>query len=205
VLPLLEVRHHTVQPQTTLWLFLLGWAAARAASNRQRLLVSAVAVLVTPGFFFDDPRREALVAAGVLLLTWVPTVPVPRPLHRVIGPLAAASLAIYLTHWHVFPAVVARTSPAVGVLASLAVGLAVHALLGRLPDPAGVRAILATRRSGRRSGHGQPDAAGDEASDLVGRGDRGPAVAASPATGPSVPPGALARSSPAPDRARARS
>ena len=163
-------------------------------------------MLVTPGFFFDDPRREALVAAGVLLLTWVPTVPVPRPLHRVIGPLAAASLAIYLTHWHVFPAVVALTSPAVGVLASLAVGLAAHALLGRLPDSAGVRAILSTRRSGRSSGHGEPDAPEDEEEPRpVGRSDAGPATAASPASGPAAPPGALARSSPGTDRARARS
>ena len=127
VLPSLDVRHHTVQPHTTLWLFLLGWAAARASTTRQRLLVSAVVVLATPGFFFDDPRREALVAGGVLLLTWVPTVPVPRPLNRLIGPLAAASLHIYLTHWHVFPAVTDRTSPAVAVLASLAVGIAIWA------------------------------------------------------------------------------
>ena len=127
VLPVLDVRHHTVQPQTTLWLFLLGWAAARASSTKQRLLVSAVVVLATPGFFFSDPQREALVAGGVLLLTWVPTLPVPRGLNRLIGPLAAASLHIYLTHWHVFPVVTERTSPAVGVLASLAMGIAVWA------------------------------------------------------------------------------
>ncbi len=134
VLPLLEVRHHTVQPQTTLWLFLLGWAAARASSTKQRLLVSAVTVLATPGFFFDDPRREALVAAGVLLLTWVPTVAVPRPLHRVVGPLAAASLPIYLTHWHVFPGVASRTSPAVAVAASLVVGIAIQSVVGQLSN-----------------------------------------------------------------------
>ena len=197
VLPVLEVRHHTVQPQTTLWLFLLGWAAARASSTRQRVLVSAVAVLVTPGFFFDDPRREALVAGGVLLLTWVPTIPVPRPLHRVIGPLAAASLPIYLTHWHVFPAVVARTSPLGGVIASLAVGLAVQALLGRLLDPAGVGAVTKARRGRPATG---PDARvlerRDEAPGPVGRSDAGPAVAASSVSDHQAPTGALAGSSP---------
>jgi hypothetical protein len=197
VLPALEVRHHTVQPQTTLWLFLLGWAAARASSTRQRVLVSAVAVLVTPGFFFDDPRREALVASGVLLLTWVPTVPVPRPLHRAIGPLAAASLPIYLTHWHVFPAVVERTSPAGGVVASLAVGLAVQALIGRLSDPPGLRAVAIARRARPATA---PDAGGperhDEVPGVVGRSDARPAVAASPVSDRPVRPGALAGSSP---------
>lgn len=146
VLPLLDVRHHTVQPQTTVWLFLLGWAAARASTTRQRLLVSAVVAIATPGFFFDDPRREALVAGGVLLLTWVPTLPVPRPVVRVIGPLAAASLTIYLTHWHVFPAVGSRTSPAVAVAASLGVGIAVHLLVGRLGRLAPGRVRRGSRR-----------------------------------------------------------
>ena len=120
--------------QTTAWLFLLGWAAARADTTGRRVLVSAVALAATPGFFFDEPVREALVAGGVLALTWLPTVAVPRPLVRLVRPLAAASLWIYLTHWQVYPRLRGTFPPAVGVLASLAVGVAAWWAVGRLGD-----------------------------------------------------------------------
>ena len=56
---------------------------------------------VLPGFM-DDPVREATIAAGLLLLVWVPVVLVPRVLVPVLAALASASLYIYLTHFEVY-------------------------------------------------------------------------------------------------------
>ncbi|QBX54828.1 AMP-dependent synthetase [Nocardioides seonyuensis] len=84
------------------WLFALGWAAARAGSTRQRLLVSVVTVVTMVGAF-PQWERDAYVALGMLALVWVPRVRVPRAVAGVAGVLAAASLWIYLTHWQVYP------------------------------------------------------------------------------------------------------
>src|SRR6185312_501796 len=65
-----------------IWLFATGWAAARATSARQRLLVSAVPVLTVPGFWPSMPGRELTIILGVLALTWLPTVAVPAWLAR---------------------------------------------------------------------------------------------------------------------------
>ena len=85
-----------------LWLFALGWAAAEATRRRHRLLLSLVAAATVPGFF-EDPAREAMVVAGLLVLVWVPAVRLPAVAARAVGVLAAASMWIYLLHWQVYP------------------------------------------------------------------------------------------------------
>ena len=85
-----------------LWLFALGWATAEATRLRHRVLLSLVAVVTVPGFF-EDPPREALIVAGLLVLIWVPAVRLPATVARVVGVLAAASMWIYLLHWQVYP------------------------------------------------------------------------------------------------------
>ena len=67
-------RIHTAH--VVLWLFALGWAAARAGTTGRRLLLTAVVLLTVPGFF-GDPQRDALVVAGVSALVWVRAVRVP--------------------------------------------------------------------------------------------------------------------------------
>ncbi|MGH3368638.1 MAG: AMP-binding protein, partial [Nocardioidaceae bacterium] len=84
------------------WLFALGWATVKAATIRQRLLVSAVVLATVPGFF-DDLARDALVVAGMLALVWVRSVRLPAGVARPVGVLASASLYIYLVHWQVYP------------------------------------------------------------------------------------------------------
>ncbi|MBP1133800.1 acyl-CoA synthetase (AMP-forming)/AMP-acid ligase II/acyl carrier protein [Arthrobacter sp. PvP023] len=113
-----------------LWLFALGWASARSHGLLQRLAVTAITVLTVPGFF-DNPNREATLVAGVLLLIWLPSIPVPARLHRFMGLLAASSLYAYLTHWLVYPLLVG-VSPALAVVASLAAGVAYWALSMRV-------------------------------------------------------------------------
>ncbi|MFF8836676.1 AMP-binding protein [Streptomyces sp. NPDC015130] len=88
---------------TVFWLFALGWAAARAGTVPRRLLVTVAALATVPGFFPAEPRRELFVMAGFCLLVWFPALPSSRRLNRVAGLLAGSSLAIYLTHWQVYP------------------------------------------------------------------------------------------------------
>ena len=112
------------------WIVALGWAAARARTVRQRLFVSLVAAATMMGAF-DQWQRDLYVAAGLLVLVWVPHVRVPRILARVAGVLATASLWIYLTHWQVYPRW-EDTAPWLALSASLAVGVACAGIAGRL-------------------------------------------------------------------------
>ncbi|MDQ1060678.1 acyl-coenzyme A synthetase/AMP-(fatty) acid ligase [Arthrobacter globiformis] len=118
-------------PSPTLWLFVLGWCVARTRTWIQRCAVSVLAILTVPGYFFGDTHRELTLVAGILLLTWLPTVPVPRGLQRLAVLLASASLYAYLVHWLVYPLLDA-VSPALAVAASLAAGVAYWALCTRV-------------------------------------------------------------------------
>ncbi|MFP3461660.1 AMP-binding protein [Arthrobacter globiformis] len=118
-------------PSPTLWLFALGWAIARTRTWVQRCAVSVLAMLTVPGYFFGDTHRELTLVAGILLLTWLPVIPVPRGLQRITVLLASASLYAYLVHWLVYPVLVAF-SPALAVVASLAAGVAYWALCTRV-------------------------------------------------------------------------
>ncbi|HEY1157643.1 MAG TPA: AMP-binding protein [Arthrobacter sp.] len=106
-----------------LWLFALGWAMARSRSFLQRFLVSLLTLLTIPGFFDHDVHRESTIMAGILLLTWLPVVPVPRALTRGAAVLASASMHIYLVHWLVYPPLAGINQP-LAVAASLASGIA---------------------------------------------------------------------------------
>jgi acyl-coenzyme A synthetase/AMP-(fatty) acid ligase len=118
-------------PSPTLWLFVLGWAIARTRTVVQRCAVSVLAILTVPGCFFGDANRELTLVAGILLLAWLPTLPMPRGLQRMTVLLASASLYAYLVHWLVYP-LLAATSPALAVAASLAAGVAYWALCTRV-------------------------------------------------------------------------
>lgn len=120
-----EHRAHVV-----FWIVALGWAAARARTHAQRLLVSAVTVATMVGAF-DQWHRNAYVALGMLALVWLPHVRIPAPLVRAAGVLAAASLWIYLTHWQVYPRL-EDTAPWAALGLSLGVGIACSGIAGRL-------------------------------------------------------------------------
>ena len=109
------------------WLFVLGWAAAKARSVWQRIGLTVVIVATVPDFF-GDPRRDAVIAAGIALLLWVPTLRGPGPVNRGVAVLASSSLYIYLTHWQVYPRF---ESPWNGVAASIAVGVLYWAVASR--------------------------------------------------------------------------
>ena len=118
-----------------LWLVAIGWAAQVAASRRQRLLLSAVVVVTLPGFM-GDPVREATIAAGLMLVVWVRTIPVPRFVVPVLAVLASASLYVYLTHFEVYRA---TGVPLVNLGLGLGLGLAAWFVTTRLTARFGAR------------------------------------------------------------------
>jgi acyl-CoA synthetase (AMP-forming)/AMP-acid ligase II len=150
----LHPQHHLPSAVRVFWLFALGWAAAKATTRWQRLAVTAAVVGTVPGYF-GDPAREAVVAGGLVLLVWVPSLPSTGAVNRVAAVLAGSSLYIYLTHWQVFPRL-DHHSALLALAASLAVGIGYGALAGRVPgwyrrlSPATVLA----RRARQRAAHG---------------------------------------------------
>jgi hypothetical protein len=101
------------------WFFAIGWAAAKASTAAQRMLVTIVMIVALQGYF-DTTLRHAIVLVGLTLLIWVPTIRCPSALTVLAGILAEASLYTYLVHFQVYALFPGH--PAVGVVASLTVG-----------------------------------------------------------------------------------
>jgi hypothetical protein len=121
-----------------LWLFALGWAAARADRPWQRALVLGLAVASVPGYF-ENVERNALILAGIALLIVVPRIRVPAATARVAAVLAGASLYIYLVHWETWPMFEGGYGlPSLAV--SIAAGVALWLVASRVP------AMVATLR-----------------------------------------------------------
>lgn len=89
-------------PIVVVWLFAAGWALAKAQRLSQRLGVLVIAAAVSVAFF-NRPDRVVLVIAGLTAVAFMATAAVPRPMARIVSAVAAASLAIYLTHYQVYP------------------------------------------------------------------------------------------------------
>ncbi|WP_445970326.1 AMP-binding protein [Agromyces sp. ZXT2-3] len=125
------------------WLVALGWVVARSTTLPRRLAASAIVLVTVPGFF-GDPVREWIVIAGLALLTWATSLPVPAFLAGTLGTVASASMFVYLTHWQVYPPI-EEVSPPLAIVASFAVGLAAWWAWGRATGWFGAR-----RRRGSR-------------------------------------------------------
>lgn len=127
------------------WLFAVGVAIGYADTGRRRALTLALAGVGAYGFF-PDPARNAVIFAGLALLTVVPTLRLPRLLVPVLGLLASASLYIYLLQFQVLEQI---DQPLLATVAALVVGV----LAWRLAD-APVRRLqhllLPTRRARSR-------------------------------------------------------
>ncbi|MDT5331299.1 MAG: hypothetical protein QOF31_2596 [Mycobacterium sp.] len=102
------------------WFFAIGWAAAKASTTLQRVAVTLVLIVALHGYF-DSTLREALVLGGLVLLIWLPTVRCASALTVATGIVAEASLYTYLVHYQVYTLFPGH--PAVGVVASIAVGV----------------------------------------------------------------------------------
>lgn len=153
------------RPHLVFWLFALGWLIQVSAGVRRQLLVSALALATLTGYFPDEPVRGLVVHAGLLLLIWLPSLPVPRFLAPLLSRLASASLWIYLTHWALWPLLLDVGAPRpVVVLACLVAGVLASNAVNRLEQAATrlARAVASKRDTDgvpggdRRAGEGFP-------------------------------------------------
>lgn len=139
---------------TVFWLFALGWAAAKARTKTQRIVVTAAALATVPGFFPGDPGREAIIIATFALLVWVPSLPSLERVNHVAGLLATSSLYIYLTHWQIFPLIDGFSRP-LALLASLlfgiTYGIAATRVMRGLPSLLSPDALRRRARPARRA------------------------------------------------------
>lgn len=126
----LDLRDQLPSIVTVFWLFALGWAAAKATTKRQRLLVTLAVAATVPGFFPGEPLREAIIVIGFALLVWVPRLPSLGPLSRTAGVLASSSLYIYVTHWQIYP-IIEPHDAVLALLGALAFGIAYAAVATR--------------------------------------------------------------------------
>ncbi|HSV37669.1 MAG TPA: AMP-binding protein [Nocardioidaceae bacterium] len=138
-----------------LWIFLLGWATAKATTHWHRIAVSILVLATLPGFF-DQLDRTAVVMVGMLALVWVPAVRIPTLLARPVGLLASASLYIYLTHWQLYPSIEAAGHHALAMAVSLATGILVWWAVGRFGEIRENRSWLNPRRYAARDPRTKP-------------------------------------------------
>ncbi|MEO6124251.1 MAG: AMP-binding protein [Ilumatobacteraceae bacterium] len=128
--------NYLFRTHTVAWLFVLGWAVHQATNAWQKLLVSAIAIASVPEFFGRN-QREMFVLAGLLLLTWLPAIPLPRPIHRILGVIASASMWIFLVHWQVWPPLDAVLQREVAYLLTILVGIVVGWTISRATSAIG--------------------------------------------------------------------
>lgn len=118
-----------------LWLFAVGWSAALARQAWQRLLLVAIVAVGLPGFM-GNSVREWTIAAGILVLIWLPNLPVPRVVVPALGVLASSSLYIYLTHFQVYRL---TSMPLVNLALSFGLGIATWLVVSRVSTALGGR------------------------------------------------------------------
>lgn len=114
--------NYLFRPHTIAFFIALGWCAQCARNTPQRLLVTALVVATTIGFF-DQPDREWRIMVMIGALIWIPRVTLPRPIATIVGLLAAASMYIFLVHWQVWPLFTPWLDPRVALVATVAVGV----------------------------------------------------------------------------------
>lgn len=149
----LPARSQITDSVTVFWLFALGWAAAKARTTPHRLLVTLAALTTVPGFFPAEPRREAFVLIGFVLLVWFPTLPSHHRVNQAAGLLAASSLSIYLTHWQIYPILDDVSEPlslATALLFGIGYAKGTDHLTRKL---APLSRLVSARRDRRRGGH----------------------------------------------------
>lgn len=134
------------------WCVALGLAVAGARTRTGRIIASVVAVTAVWGWF-DTTHRDLVVLAGILGLTWLPRVRLPRAAVPLVSTLAASSLFVYLTHWQVYPILEEAGHPVLALLASFALGTSLWAVYTplrrrvtrvRRPRPGRLRDLLLT-------------------------------------------------------------
>lgn len=115
--------------------FFAGWLIAHSRRTRQRVLTSGLLLATLPGFF-GYSNRDWFIVSALLLLLWLPELPVLRPLLRPVSTLATASMWILITHFTVWPFMTDQLPLAQAYVATLLVGIAAACLARASARPA---------------------------------------------------------------------
>ncbi|MBN9544718.1 MAG: AMP-binding protein [Alphaproteobacteria bacterium] len=152
---LLDAPAHVFRsPDQMLVYFAAGWAIAIAGRELRLALFAMLATLSAMAWGWNDTHVAAMIVAAGLIV-FVRRIPMPRPVGRAVGAIAAASFYIYL--FNIFPVYVtdiilhARFGKfwLLQIAASLALGIAASLLLSHADELwARVRAWIAP--AGRR-------------------------------------------------------
>ena len=119
-------------PQYYAWIFCLGIVVGVARTTQQRLLALSLAA-VSSYLLYGFETSGYLVAGGLALVLFVPSLRVPALVKTVVGEIAAASIFIYLVHFQVRDEVTKRMGeahPWIALLAAVAVGIGFAYLYG---------------------------------------------------------------------------
>ncbi|GAA3523969.1 AMP-binding protein [Aeromicrobium panaciterrae] len=98
-------QHHEYDIPAIAWCFAIGWVAALLKGHAGRLALSVVAAASTFGFF-QDLSREIVLLVGLMVVIWVPLIPVPRFVIRPLGLIAGATLFIFVSHFQTTPGLI---------------------------------------------------------------------------------------------------
>ena len=112
-------------PQSYAWIFTLGLVVGVAKTVPERLLVSLL-VAVTCYIYWGFETSSYLVAGGLTLVLFVPSLKVPAPVKTVVGGIAAASMFIYLAHGQVISIVnhvFGEQEPWISLVSAIVVGV----------------------------------------------------------------------------------
>jgi len=165
----LELREHWVaiggynnlrfQPHGIVWIFLLGWLVHRSHDMTRKLATTGLALLTLPPFF-HRAERGWFIAAGLVLLLWCREVPLPRAAIRPIAAIAGASMAIFITHFRVFPVLTRNLPIGAAYVATIGIGIGIwwggNALLRHVrPAPSANLALPRLLRRPPREVRGQ--------------------------------------------------
>ncbi len=112
------------QPHGVLWFFVLGWLVHRSTTVLQKLTTTAICLLVLPDFF-ARAERGWFIAAGLILLLWCREIPMPRLAIRPIAAIAAASMAIFVSHFRIFPVLDRNLAREWAYVATIAAGVGI--------------------------------------------------------------------------------
>jgi hypothetical protein len=82
------------------WAFCSGMVMATAASAKSRMLAFLIVVAATLNHF-GVTSAAAYLTGGSALLLFVPVIPVPSLIKKVVSEIAAATLFMYLSHFQV--------------------------------------------------------------------------------------------------------
>jgi acyl-CoA synthetase (AMP-forming)/AMP-acid ligase II len=106
------------------WFFVLGWLVHRSTTIGLKLATTALCLLTIPGFF-HRPEREWFIALGIIVLIWARHVLMPRACAQAIAVVASASIAIFVTHFRIYPALDRHLPRSVAYLVTIAAGIAI--------------------------------------------------------------------------------